>query len=190
MTRSTKFKYHPLTPVHWDDFVKLFGKKGAYGGCWCMFWHLTRAEFARGCGEHNKQAMHQMVLSGKVPGILIYKDKQPVAWCAVAPREAFSALNRSRIFARMDDQPVWSIVCFFIDRKARGQGILRIAIQSALDYARRNGTKIVEAYPTEPQQHQPAVNVYRGVASVFRQAGFREVLGRSSHYSIFRLTLS
>jgi hypothetical protein len=36
---------HPLTPDRWDDFEELFGSRGAYGGCWCMWWRTTRKEF-------------------------------------------------------------------------------------------------------------------------------------------------
>jgi hypothetical protein len=37
--------YKPLTPEIWDDFEALFGAHGAFGGCWCMYWRLTRREF-------------------------------------------------------------------------------------------------------------------------------------------------
>ena len=31
-------EFHPLTIERWGDFEKLFGPRGAYGGCWCMWW--------------------------------------------------------------------------------------------------------------------------------------------------------
>jgi hypothetical protein len=37
----------PLTKERWSDFETLFGVRGACGGCWCMFWRLTRSEFER-----------------------------------------------------------------------------------------------------------------------------------------------
>jgi hypothetical protein len=57
----------------------------------------------------------------------------PVAWCSVAPRESFSALERSRVLKRIDDAPVWSISCFFIRKEFRKQG-LSVKILEAIDH--------------------------------------------------------
>ena len=115
--------FKPLTKDRWSDFEELFGKRGAYGGCWCMWWRLTRKEFEQGQGEGNRQAMHAIVNSGKIPGILAYHKGKPVGWCSVAPREQFGPLERSRILKRIDDRAVWSIVCFFVAKGLRRQGI-------------------------------------------------------------------
>ena len=107
--------FFPLTPQRWDDLAALFGPSGAYGGCWCMFWRETRQEFSLNCrnkGEGNREALHALVDSGVVPGILGYRGGVPLVWCSIAPREDFPALERSRNLKRLDDQPVWSIVCF------------------------------------------------------------------------------
>ena len=77
----------PLTAERWSDFVELFGERGAYGGCWCMWWRLTRREFEQGQGEVNRQRMKAIVDSGRIPGILAYLQGKPVGWCSVAPRE-------------------------------------------------------------------------------------------------------
>lgn len=77
---------HPLTPERWDDFERLFGKSGAYGGCWCMWWRTTRSRFAEQQGEGNRQAMRDIVFSGEVPGVLGYVTEEPAAWCSIAPR--------------------------------------------------------------------------------------------------------
>jgi hypothetical protein len=47
----------PLTPSTWEDFEALFGHRGAYGGCWCMWWRISRGEFERQHGEGNRRAM-------------------------------------------------------------------------------------------------------------------------------------
>jgi uncharacterized protein YndB with AHSA1/START domain len=102
---------HPLTPDRWDDLETLFGPRGAIGGCWCMWWRQTRSEYDRQKGEGNRQAMRAIVASGEIPGLLAYSGGRPVAWCSVAPRTAYPSLDRSRVLQRVDDQPVWSIVC-------------------------------------------------------------------------------
>ena len=52
---------HPLTADRWADFARLFGARGACGGCWCMLWRLSRAEFERGKGAGNEQSMRRIV---------------------------------------------------------------------------------------------------------------------------------
>src|SRR3990170_1795985 len=86
----------PVTPELWRDLEALFGEKGAYGGCWCMWWRLKRAEFARQTGPANKDALKRIVDGGEVPGLLAYAGGPPIAWCSVEAREGVPALDRGR----------------------------------------------------------------------------------------------
>ena len=167
--------FHPLTPDRWDDFVDLFGEHGAYGGCWCMWWRLTRREFSEQQGAANRRAMREIVASGEVPGILAYRGARPVGWCAVAPCEQFGSLERSPVLRRLDDRPVWSIVCFFIARDCRGERIGEQLVRGAVDYVRDQGGKIVEAYPLRPRSDKlPPVSSFMGMPQMFERAGFVE----------------
>ena len=179
--------FHPLTPGRWDDFVKLFGKHGAYGGCWCMWWRETRAEFEKNQGAGNRRRMQKITASGEVPGILAYADGEPAGWISVAPRENFSLLERSRTLKRIDRRKVWSIVCFFVGREYRGKGIALPLIRAAVVYAKRRGAKIVEAYPSIPRKSRvAAVSVYMGIPSMFERAGFVECARPSNRKKIMR----
>lgn len=172
---QSSLDFQPLTTSNWEDFEKLFGPKGAYGGCWCMWWRSTRKEFERLQGEGNRRAIKEIVNSGKSPGILAYLNAEPVGWCSVAPREHFSSLNRSPVLKRLDNTPVWSIVCFFIAKAHRGTGLSVNLIRAATDYVRRQGGKVVEAYPTQPKDRSlPPVSSFMGLPSAFEQAGFVE----------------
>lgn len=167
--------YHPLTKDRWQDFESLFGPKGAYGGCWCMWWRTTRSQFEKQQGGGNRASMKNLVNAGTVPGILLYKDKKPVAWCSVAPRRQFASLNRSPVLKPLDDAPVWSIVCFYVAKGHRKQGILEELIRAAINYVREAGGRIVEAYPTLPKQdgaRLPPVSSFMGMPSVFERVGF------------------
>ncbi len=178
--RRPSLEFHPLTPDRWPDLASLFGPNGAYGGCWCMWWRTTRAEFQQGLGEGNRRALHRLVETGQVPGILAYLDGQPAGWCSVAPRQHYAALERSRTLKRLDNAPVWSIVCFYVDRRFRGQGLTLKLIRAALDYVREQGGRVVEAYPTVPRANPlPPTSAYMGLPDFFRRAGFLEV-ARSS----------
>jgi len=179
--------FHPVIAQRWDDFETLFGPRGAVGGCWCMWFRLKRSEFDVQKGEGNKQAMRRIIDSGEIPGLLACNQEEPIGWCSVAPREAFPVLDRSPVLKRVDDQPVWSVVCFFIARPYRHQGVSLQLLQAALDYAQENGARIVEGYPVEPKKGStPEVFAYTGLVSMFLQLGFVEVARRSETRPLMR----
>jgi len=184
-------EFHPLTQERWGDLEKLFGQRGACGGCWCMYWRLARSDFMRQRGEMNRRAFRNLVDSGKVPGILAYAESQPIGWCAVAPRETFPRLERSKILGRIDNKPVWSVACFFVAKAFRRKGMSVRLLNAAVDYARKQGGEIVEGYPVEPKKDwtPPDPFVYTGLASAFRKAGFVEVARLSKTRPIMRHTL-
>ncbi len=183
------FKVFPVTRDRWQDIEALFGEEGAYGGCWCMWWRLKRSEFARQVGQGNKEAMRKIVDSGEVPGLLAYADGRPIAWCSVQPREAFPALDRSRNLKRVDDKPVWSIVCFFIDKSFRRRGVMAQLLRAAIQHAREQGARIIEGYPVEVTRALSGYSGYTGVVSTFRKAGFVEVARRSEKQPIMRYSV-
>jgi GNAT superfamily N-acetyltransferase len=178
---------HPVTAKRWKDLEKLFGERGASGGCWCMWWRLSRSQFNKQKGVGNKKALKKIVASGEIPGILAYSNGEPIGWCSVAPRERFPVLERSRILKRIDEKPVWSVVCFFVAKPFRRKEVTIELLKAAIEYAKKCGAKIVEGYPVEPKKTKmPDVFAYTGLASAFRQAGFVEVLRRSDTRPIMR----
>lgn len=187
------YEFHPLTRERWQDFETLFGPNGGVGGCWCMWWRLPHAEFNRRTNQENRQSMKDIVDSGEVPGLLAYDlsaGGQPVGWCSLAPRQAYPALDRSIHLKKADDQPVWSVVCFYIHRRYRRRGLSLALIEAAIGYARQQGAKILEAYPLDPGQERLSSNsAYTGVAPAFIQYGFVEVARRSPKRPILRYTI-
>ncbi|MGQ9640507.1 MAG: GNAT family N-acetyltransferase [Candidatus Bathycorpusculaceae bacterium] len=184
-------EFHPLKAERWADLEKLFSKHGACGGCWCMWWKLTRSKFLKQRGEGNKRALKSIVDSGVAPGILAYADSEPVGWCAVAPREAYPTLERSRALKRVDNKQVWSVVCFFVAKHLRGKGVTLRLLEAALKYVKEQGGEIVEGYPIEPKKERiPNASAYTGLASTFRKAGFVEVARRSENRPIMRYTIN
>jgi len=178
---------YPLTSERWADLEELFGENGACGGCWCMWWRLKRSEFERQKGEGNRKALKKIVDSGRIPGILAYAKSQPVAWCSVAPRETYPTLKRSRTLKRVDDKPVWSVVCFFVAKPFRRKAVTTKLLRAAIDYVSEQGGKILEGYPVEPKKAKIADTfAYTGLASTFRKAGFVEALRRSETRPMMR----
>jgi GNAT superfamily N-acetyltransferase len=173
MSSLSQMEYHPLTPDRWSDLESLFGKHGAYGGCWCMWWRLKRSEFEKNQGNSNRLMMKNIVESGSIPGIIAYNAQKPVGWCSVAPRDEFGSLNRSRVLKKLDERPVWSVVCFFILRHSQRNGIAQNLIQAAINYVKSQGGQIIEAYPTVPRSKQvPPWSSFMGFPAMFEKAGF------------------
>jgi len=189
-TIKSKYQYHALTSDRWSDLEQLFGERGACGGCWCMWWRLKRSTFNEQKGEKNKSAFKSVVDSGESPGILAYSEGVPVGWCAIAPRETYPALERSRVLKRLDDKPVWSIVCLFIARPYRRKGVSVELLKAASEFARQRGGKVVEGYPIEPlKDEMPDAFAWTGLASAFLKAGFVECERRSETRPIMRRTV-
>ncbi len=186
---SISLECHPVTRERWGDLESLFGERGACAGCWCMWWRLKRSQWNAQRGEGNRLALKQIVDSGEVPGILAYLDGAPAGWCSVAPREAFSALERSRTLKRVDQEPVWSIVCFFVAKPYRRRGLSVALLKAAVEYVHTQGGRTVEGYPGRPAKTTPDPWVYMGLASAFLKAGFVEVARPSTTRSIVRYYL-
>ncbi len=187
---SSALSYQPLTPDRWQDFEAVFGPRGACAGCWCMYWRLTRKEWTQNQYEPNRLAMKAIVDSGEVPGIIAYRGEAPVGWASVAPRERFQSLQRSDVLAPVDDKPVWSVVCFYVPRQYRKQGIMEGLASAALEYACRKGAKIVEAYPMDSDKPLTTLSAYMGIKSVLEKVGFKEALRRSPGHPILRCQVS
>ncbi len=182
-----KIIFKPLSKETWNDFEKLFGERGACGGCWCMSWRLKKSEFDMNKGKGNKTLMRKLVNSKKETGILAYIKQVPVGWCSVAPREDFLRLNNSRVLGKVDNNPVWSIVCFFIDKKYRRKGLSTQLLKSVIAYCKKKRIKILEGYPIEPySENMPAAFAWTGFPSAFTKAGFKEVVRRSKSRPIMR----
>ncbi len=181
------FTFSSLSSDNWNDFVALFGDKGACGGCWCMVWRLKSAEFNERKGTGNKKAMQQLVKKDKPIGVLAFSGNRAVGWCAVAPRSEYKRLETSKVLKPVDDQLVWSISCFFIQKEFRNKGLSRRLVKAAVDFAILNGAKIVEGYPIDSTKGKmPDVFAWTGFSSAFLNTGFKEVERRSEGRPIMR----
>ncbi len=188
MTQVNKLTFEPVTRSNWDKFVELFGERGACASCWCMFYRLENAEFREGKKNNsNRDKMKKLIFGGKPVGVIALLDGKPVAWCAFAPREDLSRLARSRVHKRIDDLSVWSIPCFFIDKKYRLQGLSLEVLKGVIEYARKKKIGIIEAYPAIPSTEKlPDSFLWVGLYKVFEKAGFKIVDRKSKNRPMVR----
>jgi len=184
-----KITVRPLTPERWAAFEDLFGRSGACNGCWCMYWRIGPLYHQRERGK-NKAALRRIVKRGPPPGLLAFDGDLAVGWCQLTPRGELPWLGRAQWLAPVDDQPVWSISCFYVRRGYREQGVVSSLIAGAVKAARRAKAPALEAYPIDTSQPKSSNNLFTGTASTFARAGFRTVARRAPCRPIMRHELA
>ena len=168
----------PLTPDRWPAVTALFDEGGDPKSCSCMFWRVRSKNWAFANAAEAREGLHALVEADRdpAPGLLAYADGRPVGWVSVAPRDDYERLTNSRVRPKIDELPVWSIVCFVVSRSARGKGLTTRLLDAAMDYAIERGAPALEAYPVDIGDSRiPAAVGYTGLLSTFLAAGFEVV---------------
>jgi GNAT superfamily N-acetyltransferase len=172
----------PLTPGRFDALAELFREGGDPRWCWCQFWRLRAKDFAASKVPQLRQRLRDLSGASPAPGLVALRGDRAVGWCSLGPREDFERLEHSRTIPRVDDDPVWSIVCFAVSKTARGDGVATALLQGAIRWARDQGAKTLEAYPVEIEPGVPmnANSAFMGTLPMFEGAGFRVVSATGS----------
>lgn len=186
---NSELSFKPLKRNLWTDLEELFGPNGACAGCWCMFWKLRGKAYDEAKGYETRQMHKSIIDSETVTGLLAYLHGDVVGWVAVEPRASYPKLAHSRVLKPVDDQPVWSVTCFFVAKSFRRHGITVELLKAAIEHVKRQGGRIVEGYPLDAQKDMPAPFIYTGTASAFEQAGFQEVARHAPTRPIFRYVI-
>jgi len=174
--RSDRVEVHPLTQDRFDDLAALFSEGGDPSWCWCQFFRVRGLDWSNSTPEANRDRLEGQTRTGPPPGLVGYRDGRAVGWVSLAPRESFDRLEHAKLLARVDDTPVWSIVCFVVSRSARRSGVAHALLDAAVEFARANGATMVEAYPVQTDGRRiPAPNAFHGTLPMFEQAGFKVV---------------
>ena len=189
MTKPLTLSFKPLQRNLWTDFEELFGPNGACGGCWCMFWKLRGKAYDEARIYETRQMHKSIVDSGVSTGLLAYYHGEVVGWVAVEPRSAYPKLAFSRALKPVDDEPVWSVTCFFVAKKFRKKGIAVELLKAAIEHVRSKGGRIVEGYPVDGKKDMAPPFAFTGTASAFQQAGFKEVARNTPTRPIFRFAV-
>jgi hypothetical protein len=161
---STKIQIKPVTKATWKDFETLFESKGAPKYCWCMAWRMNKEELKQNNSASRKKYIKKRVDAETPVGLLGYINKEPVAWCSIAPRDTYERLGGDESIEK-----AWSIACFFIKKEFRDQGLVDQLIEAAGKYAKKHGAKYLEAYPVQPSS--PSYR-FMGFIKTFEKAGF------------------
>lgn len=193
MTTLSSLVIRPLQKQDGPLLERLFGAKGACGGCWCMYWRFagTGKAWQAAQGEPNKRQFLKAVKEGTIHGILAIAGDEPVGWCSLGPVADFPRLARSPSLRREWQEGCWSVNCFFVSRRYRGQGLARRLLRSAVQLAREQGAREIEGYPIALQANEtwPGAFIYTGTLPMFEAEGFRRQGAASTRRQIMLRTL-
>jgi hypothetical protein len=167
---------HSVTPDRFGDFADIVNPRRRANHCWCLSHRIQAAEIEQLGGGSREQAMRRLCERAHPPGVVAYRDGEPVAWCNNGPRTEITRLTRSRLIRPIDELPVWSIVCVIVRPGHRRQGATAVVIEGAVAYAAACGAPAVEAYPVDPPGRMDLTMAFVGTKSMFERAGF-EVVG-------------
>ena len=188
-----KLTIRPVTPARWPDLEAIFYAKGCSvaRGCWCMYYRRSGSQAQpKTCvsrAETNKAQLKALVEAGRPPGLIGYFGKVPVGWVSLGPREEYAKLARSPVMKRVDDQPVWSLICFVVPSQYRGRGVARALLAGAIAYAKKHGATLIEAYPVDKASRSDDDAMWFGAKSMYDKAGFLEVARRKPRRPVVRL---
>jgi GNAT superfamily N-acetyltransferase len=190
-----KITVKPLTLQRWPDFEAVFAAKGCSvaRGCWCMCYRDSgRQALPAGVrpADQRKRCMKALVASGPPPGLLGYRGKVPVGWVSLGPRSDYARLRRSSVMKAVDEQPVWSIVCFVVPSEYRKQGVASALLAGAVRYARQCGAELLEGYPVDRDGRGRDDSLWFGTKSMFDRAAFAEIARRRPQRPIMRLRVA
>ncbi|WP_457962667.1 GNAT family N-acetyltransferase [Arthrobacter sp. D1-29] len=89
------------TAAEWESVERLFGTRGEPSRCWCRYFTLTGPEYSALDPAARKAQLKERFDAGTpAPGVLAYRDGEPVGWCAVEPRECYPRVLNSQLLRR------------------------------------------------------------------------------------------
>lgn len=174
----------PATQDRWDDVRTVLGPKSLdTPACWCLAVRVSAGDprIKDQPSRARADVLRELCAEDIAPGVLAYRDGEVVGWCSVSPRAAYHRLVRSRVIPLLDDEPVWSVVCFVVRAGHRRQGIAGHLLDGAVEYAKSHGATIVEGYPADTSGDRIDVSsAYVGTRSLFERHGFTKASDTTS----------
>jgi GNAT superfamily N-acetyltransferase len=179
--RLASIEVVPATADRWADVVTLLGGNGDRG-CWCQAPRGRAVGYGRAEPGQRREALRDQLEDDPPAGMLAYVEGEVAGWCGFGPRTSLPRLERSRTIPKVDDLPVWSILCFNVRVGYRRRGVAAALLDGVVAFAKRSGAPGVEAYPIDPEGGRVDVSFgYVGVTPMFEKAGFRRVVETSAH---------
>ncbi len=174
--QENELNFQPLNQSNFNDFESLFKEKVACQGCWCMHCRLPAEEFEKNKGNGNRLAIKALVDSGKIPGVLVYNNKEAIGWCSFGDRSNFPSLSKPKDIEIVPDKNAWIISCLFIRQKWRRRGVKRALFEYLIDYSTQKGAQVLEGYTCNSNfSRYPDAFAFKGIIKAYKAVGFSEV---------------
>jgi GNAT superfamily N-acetyltransferase len=188
----------PANAATFEDLQTIFGTRGTACRCWCQRYKLApRESFGSFPAEERAHRMRAQTECGHpgsdtTSGLVAYVDGEPVGWCAVEPRPAFTGLVRNTRVPwegreeDRDDESVWAVTCLFTRAGHRRRGVGRALARAAVDHARERGARAIEGYPMTTE-NAILEELHVGTEAMFAGAGLRVVARPTKRRAVMRL---
>lgn len=198
MTADTEqLRIVPANEASWDDLAAIFGTTDYPSRCQCQRFKVLGWVWRDSTQEQRTAMLRAQTACGDpnaadTSGLVAYVNGEPAGWVAVEPRTAYPKLRTLRVpwsgrDEDKDDDGVWAVTCFVVRKGYRGRGLTYPLARATVDFARRRGARVIEAYPmiTQPGREITWGEVHVGARQVFEDAGFEEV----SHPTLRRVVM-
>ncbi len=165
------YTIRPLEASTWEPFAELVERNnGIYGGCWCIAFHTA---YQRGVSDP-RTLKEQLVRTNRAHAALVFDESGLVqGWCQYGDPEEL-ALRHVRAYEK-DPPPraQWRITCIFVDKRHRGEGVARAALEGAIDLIATAGGGRVEAISeTTADREAQGRFLFSATVELFEQFGF------------------
>lgn len=183
------FTVGQLDASTWDAFAELVERNGGiFGGCWCIGWHPEAGQR----GVSYRDIKKERVFTDRAHAALVFdEDGLAQGWCQYGSAEELSNIKHRRAYEKdAPPLPDWRITCFWVDKRHRGQGIARLALEGALAQIAERGGGLVEAIPevTEGRVAQGRF-LFSTSVELFEKYGFERVRQVGKHAWIVSRTI-
>jgi GNAT superfamily N-acetyltransferase len=187
----------PANEAGCEDLKAIVGTRGAASMCWCQRKLAPREAFRSFPAEERAHRLRMQTECGHpesdgTSGLVAYLDGEPVGWCAIEPRPAYTGLvrnNRVPWEGRAEDkadEAVWAVTCIFTRVGFRKRGVGRALARAAVEFARERGARAVEAYPMVSKD-VIVEELHVGTLGMFAAAGLTEVSRPTLRRVVMRL---
>lgn len=166
------FSTKPLDVSTWPDFAALVERhNGVWGGCWCLAFHASGAQYE---GAERRAEKAALVDGGNAHAALVFDGATCVGWCQFGSPAELPRIKARRAYeAEPRTPPDWRITCFFVDKAYRRQGVAAAALAGALEEIGRLGGGTVESFPEDTTDRTVSSSfLHNGTLAMFEQAGF------------------
>lgn len=188
----------PANQASWDDLLAVLGPARCHGNpCYCQRFKIYGRDWSVVSDQQRAERLRAQTQCGdpaasQTSGLVAWLDGEPVGWCAVEPREAYTELmRRNWIWAGRDEaeEGVWAVTCFIIRNGYRRRGLTYALALAAVNFARQRGARALEAYSmiTHPGRTITWGELHVGSYNIFEEAGFKKISQPSKRRIIMRV---